>query len=390
MHVIRAPQRVHPHDLHTVTPVHVLAQVVAPAAVTATAAVVWDPADGQVLHADDAETGRPMASTTKIMTVLLALEAGTVDDVVIVSEQAAATGRIAGAATLNLAAGQQVAMRSLLAGLLLRSGNDAAVAVAEHVAGSEGAFVERMNARAAELELTGTAFTDASGLTDDPGHRASPLDLARLAQVAMAIPTFAELAGAATLTVPGLGLLRSRNELLFAYQGATGVKTGFTSLAGECLVASATRDGRTLIVTVLDADRGASFGDAAALLDYGFAAFERPQPLAAGAIATTYRWPGAEVQLVATAALARTVPAGTEATWRTVVTPAADRPVAEGATLGVAELVVDGAVVAATDLVAGAAVAAPATDLAPAAEVGAALQEALRAFVRAQTIPRAA
>jgi D-alanyl-D-alanine carboxypeptidase (penicillin-binding protein 5/6) len=351
-------------------------------AVSAAGAALWDPADDRVLYGVEPEVGRPMASLTKIMTVLLALEAGTIDDTVTVSAQAAALGE----ATLDLRPGQQVPMNSLVAGLLLRSGNDAALAVAEHVAGDQQTFVAQMNARAAELGLDATRFVNPSGLTTDPAHVSSPVDLARLAEVAMAHETFARYAGAAAVTVPGLAPMVSRNELLGVYPGASGVKTGFTSLAGNCLVASATRDGRTLYAVVLDSER--SFADATALLDYGFGEFRRAEPVAPGGVATTYRWSGAEVAAVASSGLGMTVPADARVTWRTRVQPSVARPVAAGAPLGTVELMVDGEVVRDAPLVAEAAVAAPQRSRPPAAVAGAALQDALRAFARTAVIER--
>jgi serine-type D-Ala-D-Ala carboxypeptidase (penicillin-binding protein 5/6) len=353
-----------------------------PPEVTARGAVLWDPADGRILHGVAEDVSRPMASTTKIMTVLLAIEAGAIDDAVTVSADAARQG----GASLGLQAGQVIPMRSLVAGLLLRSGNDAAVALAEHLAGGEAPFVARMNARAAELGLERTQFVNASGLTDDPNHRASPLDLARLAQVAMADPDFAAYAGAVQLTVPGLAPMTTRNELLLGgrYPGATGVKTGFTTLAGLCLVASAERDGRTLFVVVLGSDD--SFADAAALLDYGFEAFSRPAPVGLGAAAAAYRWSGAEVAAVAAETLTATVPVTAAVTWRTVLAPVVNRPVAAGAELGRAQLLVDGEPAAEVALVAAAAV--PAATVAGGARAGGAIHDALRAYVRLEPVDR--
>jgi serine-type D-Ala-D-Ala carboxypeptidase (penicillin-binding protein 5/6) len=352
-----------------------------PPLVSARGAVLWDPYDDRVLYGKEETVARPMASTTKIMTVLLALEAGAVEDQLTVSADAADQG----GASLGLRPGQVIPMRSILAGLMLRSGNDAAVALAQHLAGTEPAFVERMNARAAELGLTSTQFVNASGLTDDPNHRASPLDLARLAQVAMAHPVFAEYAAAARLTVPGLAPMESRNELLWRYPGATGVKTGFTTLAGLCLVASADRDGRTLYVVLLDSDD--SFVDAAALLDYGFEAFRRPTLLEQDAEAVRYRWADAEVAAVAAETLTATVPVTATVTWRTVLAPVTVRPVQAGTALGAAELVVDGAVVTRVELRALDGVA-PARPASAAAAAGGALQEAVRAFIRLHPVDR--
>ena len=355
--------------------------------VTAEGAVLWDPADGVVLFARAAEQARPMASTTKVMTALLALEAGGIDEELVVSAHAVEVGRTPGAARLGLYEGQRIAVRHVLAGLILRSGNDGAVAVAEHLAGTEQAFVEKMNARAQELGLSTTVFVDSSGLTADPAHRASPLDLARLAAVAMASAEFAQWAGADRMDVPQLGTLENRNELIGTYSGATGVKTGYTNAAGLCLIAAATRNGRTLYAVVLNSDN--SFADAATLLDYGFSAYERPTPITEGEQAATYRWAGGEVGLVAAEPLAKTVPTGTAVTWRAVLDPVAPLPVEAGEQLGRAELLVGGVIADVVPLRAAGAVPIPARS-SPAAEVGAAVEDTVRAFARLQPFDRAA
>ena len=244
---------------------------------TATGAVLFDPADGVILAGLDERVGRPMASTTKIMTVLLALEvlqSGSVAPDVTVSANAAATGQLPGVATLGLREGDVVPLRDLLAADLLQSGNDGAVAIAEHISGSETAFVAQMNQRVATLGLEDTGFVDSSGLSNDPAHRASPLDLALLGQEAMSHPDFAAWAGSATLDVPPFGVLDNRNELLQVYEGTTGIKTGFTNLAGLTLVASAQRDGRTLYAVVLGSED--RVGDTIALFDHGFGEYGRP------------------------------------------------------------------------------------------------------------------
>lgn len=355
----------------------------APPDLTAPGAVLWDPADGRVLHGVAEREGRPMASTTKIMTTLLALEAGTIDETVTVSPAAASQA----GASLGLTAGQQVPMRSLLAGLMLRSGNDAAQAVAEHVAGSEAAFVERMNARARELGLADTQFVNPSGLTDDPRHRASPIDLARLTQHARGHPEFVAWARAPRLAVPGLGVLENRNELLGRYPGADGVKTGFTALSRYSLVASATRDGWTLIAVVLGSED--NFGDAADLLDHGFTDFRRAAPIAPAATAARYRWADAAVDLVVDEPLAATVPAVAAVVWQARLQPSVDRPVAEGAVLGHARLVVDGRPGDPVPLRAASPVPS-AADRSPGTAAGAAVQHTLRAFLRLHAAERPA
>jgi serine-type D-Ala-D-Ala carboxypeptidase (penicillin-binding protein 5/6) len=345
-----------------------------PDELSARGAVLWDALDDVVLYAHDERVPRPPASTTKVMTVLLALEAGTVDDIVTVSAQAAGMG----GASLDLFAGQRIPMRSLLAGLVLRSGNDAAVAVAEHVAGSEDAFVERMNARATELGLLDTRFINATGLTDDLAHQSSPLDLARLAAVAMEHPDFADWAAAAQMTVPGLPSMVSRNELLGRYPGADGVKTGFTTLAGFTLVASATRGGWRLYAVVLGSED--SFADAAALLDHGFTGWRRVQPVQPDTAVTHYRWADADTAVMAGEALAATIPVDAAVTWRTSLRPGLGRPVTAGAAVGEAQLLIDGQVDRTVTLTAADDVPASVPRSA-AGGVGGAVQEALRAFV---------
>jgi len=360
-----------------------------PPPVTAQAWVLRSAEDDQVLGGVAHDDPRLIASTTKILTALLAIEAGTLGDEVTISAEAVATGRVPGAAALGLEVGETLPMRSLLAGLIVRSGNDAAVAVAQHVAGTEAAFVARMNTRAAELGLESSAFVDASGLGEGPGNTASPLDLALLAEVAMANPDFASWAGAMRLALPGLGEVVNRNLLLGTFPGATGVKTGFTTLAGECLVASATRDGRTLYAVVLGSDRTASFADAAALLSHGFADYRRAVPASPAAPVGVYRWAGAEAPLLATGVLATTLPAGEPAEWVVQLRPAMARPVPAGTVVGSAEVAVDGEARQAVDLVLGADVAAPAA-APPAARAGASVQEALRAFARSEPVERPA
>ena len=350
--------------------------------VTALGAVLFDPAAGRVLWGRRETVGIPMASTTKIMTALLAIEAGTLDDTVVASRRAARMG----GAGLGLTVGRRVPMRSLLAGLILRSGNDAATAVAEHVAGSEEAFVARMNARAVELGLRDTHFLNASGLTEDRRHRAGPVDLARLAEAAMAHPPFARWAGARRLTVPELGTMENRNELIGRYRGATGVKTGHLAHAGYALVASAVRDGLTLYAVVLGSDD--SFADATRLFDWGFTRYR--QAAAAEGDAAVYRWADAAVALNAAGPVAGAV--RRDATVRRLVrlTPDAPLPVAAGTRLGELLLVEDGMVVSSAPLRAATAVAPSAAPVEPGAAAGRAVQDALRQFVRLRAVSAAA
>jgi D-alanyl-D-alanine carboxypeptidase (penicillin-binding protein 5/6) len=357
--------------------------------VTAAGAVLWDPIEERALWGREDTVPRRMASTTKIMTTLLALEGGTLGDVVTVSATADAADDQPGAASLGLRAGERIAMRSLLVGLMLRSGNDAAVAVAEHVAGSEAAFVDEMNAAARRMGLRATNFVNASGLTNLPEHRASPRDLAVLAHVAMSDKRFARIAGTARADVPGLGTLETRNLLLDSYDGATGVKTGYTALAGLCLVASASRDGRDLYAVVLDSDD--SFADTAALLDLGYDGFTVVS--ASGAVPSVYRTAWGAIDLRPDELPERTVPADAKVVVRSALTPVPPADTTAGTVLGHAELVVDGEVRARSSLHAAGAPPDP-PGVAPETAAGGAFQDAIRAFVRAapqrRPVPQAA
>jgi D-alanyl-D-alanine carboxypeptidase (penicillin-binding protein 5/6) len=210
--------------------------------------------DGRELWARDADAPRPPASLTKVMTALLALGAGwDPEALATVSARAAAeTGTRAG-----LRAGERLRAGELLAATLVSSANDACVALAEHLAGSEPAFVERMNQQAAALGLTATRFRNACG-HDAPGHRASARDLLRLTRAALALPEFRRLVALerVTLTTAAgrvIGL-KTTNALLGRLTGARGVKTGFTPAAGRCVVALVERGGVELLLVLLDAD----------------------------------------------------------------------------------------------------------------------------------------
>lgn len=211
----------------------------------------------------------PPASLTKIMTALLALEHGRLQEVVTVSRRAAAeTG-----SRLGLRAGEHYLAADLLAATLLQSANDACHALAEHLAGSERSFVARMNRRAKELGLSDTHFSNACG-HDAPRHYSSAHDLARLAEKALAQPLFVDLtarveASIATLDGHRTFRLVNKNELVGRYPGATGVKSGYTPQAGKCLVAYARRDETTVLAVLLNApDR---WWTAVAMLDRAFA-----------------------------------------------------------------------------------------------------------------------
>jgi len=225
--------------------------------------------DGRTLWERDADTERAMASTTKIMTALVVLDHAEPSERVTVSASAAGVGE----AEVDLVAGQTLTVGELLEAMLVRSANDAAFALAEHVAGSVDGFVGLMNKKASELGLVHTSFANPHGL-DAPNHYTTAADLATLGTIAMADPRFAEVVGKSDVMVPGAGGMKryeSSNKLLGSYEGATGIKTGWTGKAGYCLVASALRDDVGFVAVVLGTDsEDARFDDARDLLDWGF------------------------------------------------------------------------------------------------------------------------
>lgn len=239
-----------------------------PPAATASAYLVVDATTGQVLAERNADELRPVASTIKVLTALTVLNRTEPTDVVTVPSQAAAVG----GASVGLRAGDRWTIAQLLDALIARSGNDAATALAIHVGGSVPGFIDLMRADAAALGLGEVRLSTPSGLDD--ANRLSARDLATIARAALTDPAFREVSARPVVTLPRVGAVASRNELLGRYPGATGIKTGFTEAAGYSLVASAERDGREVVVVVLgSASSDGRFTDAASLLDHAFTTF---------------------------------------------------------------------------------------------------------------------
>ena len=241
------------------------------------AAILVDQATGTVLYEKDADRRMPIASITKVMTLLLTFEAIhdgklTLDTPVPVSEHAASMG----GSQIWLEPGEHFTLDEMLRAICVSSANDAAVAVAELVGGSEEAFVARMNAKAAELGMTGTTFKNACGL-DTEGHLSTARDVAVMSRAILReCPEVLHYSGIWTDTLRGgETMLVNTNKLLRRYDGITGLKTGTTGGAGVCISASASRDGLDLIAVVLGSNSSAErFEAATALLDYGFANYE--------------------------------------------------------------------------------------------------------------------
>ena len=248
--------------------------------VKAKAAVLMDAATGTVLYEYNSHEALPPASVTKIMTMLLVMEAidsGRIgwEDTVTASEAAAAKG----GSQIYLKAGETMPVSTLLKAVAVSSANDAACALAEHIAGSESAFVEKMNARAAELGMENTHFVNCTGLDDDDSaknHRTSAYDIALMSrQLLTKHPDIKKFTTIWMDTIrDGAFGLANTNKLVRFYQGATGLKTGYTSQAGFCLSASAQRDGMELIAVVLGSDSSADrFSACKRMLDHGFATY---------------------------------------------------------------------------------------------------------------------
>jgi D-alanyl-D-alanine carboxypeptidase (penicillin-binding protein 5/6) len=288
-------------ELHTPSP------STTPPRLGAASAVLADLDTGQVLFAKAPRARRPVASLVKVMTALLVLESAGLDDVVTVpSEAAAQTGSLAG-----LRPGERLRVEDLLYALLLGSANDAAVALADHVAGSVPAFVERMNRRARRLGMRDTRFASPTGL-DAVGY-STAADLVRLVRAAYRWPEFARVVRTRVRDIPAPEgpprRIQSRNVLLWLYPGAIGVKSGFTAAAAYTAAAAAERGGVRLLAVVLGSPVSA-FDDAAALLDFGFTAFERATLLEQGQRVAEVRVGGRLVPVVAGADVVRLVRKG--------------------------------------------------------------------------------
>jgi len=264
--------------------------------VSARSAVLMCADNGKVIFEKNSREKLPMASTTKIMTCLVALERGNLSDTVEIAPEAVGVE----GSSLYLAKGDTSPLSDLLYGLMLRSANDAAAAIAFHIAGGIEEFACIMNEKAAELGLSDTHFTNPHGLQNEE-HYTTAYDFALLASYAMQNETFAKIVSTSdhTVSLNGGDLKKpivNHNRLLRTYEGACGVKTGFTKTSGRCLVSAAKRDGVTLIAVTLNAP--SDWADHRAMLDYGFSkyvktdvfekGFSREFPLAgAGTVTAT-------------------------------------------------------------------------------------------------------
>lgn len=233
-----------------------------------------DPDSGEIIYGRNIHAIRAPASLTKIMSALLAIEHGDLDEPVLISRTADSEP----GASLGITEGERVPLGDLAHAMLVRSGNDAAVAIAEHIGGSVEGFCDLMNRRADELGMRDSCFTNPNGMPDD-SHHSSAFDLALLAREAVTHPEFREWVADPEIHFDRFGdredvTFEATNQLLEMYPLCNGIKTGFTNAAGWCLVGSATYRGKTLIAVVLGCERDEQWRQAIELFDYGFSLYD--------------------------------------------------------------------------------------------------------------------
>ena len=322
-------------------------------ATSARACAVIDAESGRLLLSHNAQERLPMASTTKVMTALLALERGNLNDRVVTGRNAFGVP----GTSIYLDLGESLSLEEMLYGLMLASGNDAAVAIAEHIGGTVDEFARMMTDRARELGCTDTVFLTPHGLPAD-GHFTTARDLALIAREAMTHPMFREIVSTRRAVIPWSGhewdrVLNNKHRLLADYDGATGIKTGYTRAAGRCLVFGAARDGMEIIGVVLNCANW--FDEAARLMDQAFDQYERCTLLCRGdcvrCIPVTDGFPG-QVQAVLAQDLSGIVPKNRLPQLTLELPEKVDPPVTVGQVLGTARLILDGECLGETDIVA--------------------------------------
>ncbi|GAC1481809.1 MAG: serine hydrolase [Ktedonobacteraceae bacterium] len=270
----------------TPTPVPILTVQGPPPALNANAVYLMDADTGHVLDEVNGERPLPMASTTKIMTALIAIQTADLERLIPVKQDAIDRVNLDGGSSAGLVVGDTLPLRAMLYALLLPSGDDAAYAIADELGGTRAKFVQRMNLFAYRLHLFQTHYNNPDGLTldDNLKHYTTARDLASLTQYAMHIPLFAQIVQTQHYTfstAKHIYTWDTTNKLLATYSGMTGVKTGHTDAAGYCLVFAATRDNHHLIGIILDSPSELQRNkDVTTLLNWGFALPLRPLPLA--------------------------------------------------------------------------------------------------------------
>ena len=329
----------------------------APPPVDAEAYLVQNSGTGEVLASQDERERLPMASITKLMTAIVALEHASLDDVATISSRTAAVGE----STINLRPGERVTLRDLIQAALIQSANDAANAIAAFVGrGSVSRFVDLMNARARQLGLTDTHFANPDGL-DAPDHYSSARDVTKLARVAMNKPFIRETVRRVDVEAAGRNL-HTWNDLLSTFPSLIGVKTGHTDGAGWSEVAAARRGGVTIYATLLGgASREGRNADLAGLLAWGLSRYRTVWAIDAGrtygTVRTAYGKPA--VRVVAGKPALRVIHVERPLVERVVLPVEAELPVRKGQRLGEVQVIDRGTVIARSPLVAASAVDRP-------------------------------
>ena len=263
----------------TPTPEPVLTARGTPPTLSATASYLVDMDTDHILADVNGEEPLPMASTTKIMTALIAIRTGDLNQLITVKQDAIDETLLHDGSNAGLVVGEQLTLKDLLYALMVPSGDDAAIAIADALAGTTDNFVQRMNLFAYRLRLFQTHYADPDGLNwrNSPDHYTTASDLSRLAQYAMSIPLFTEIVQTQSYSIGATAqhhahTWKTTNTLLATYTGMLGIKTGHTDAAGYCLVFAAARNGHHLIGTVLHSPSDVQRDkDVSTLLDWGFA-----------------------------------------------------------------------------------------------------------------------
>lgn len=321
---------------------------------SAESAVLYEPISGRFLYEKNKDQKMPMASTTKIVSAITAIENGNLKDIVTTSKYAAAVE----GSSVWLAEGEKQTLLDMLYGMMLSSGNDAAIAVAEHIGGNCDNFAKLMNQTAKIAGAENSNFQNPSGL-DNENHYTTAADLAKITGYAMKNETFKTIVATKSHNIPWEGhewdrKLKNHNKLLYQYDGCDGVKTGFTKKSGRCLVSSATRNSVQLIaVTLKDPD---DWKDHAALLDYGFSLLTPKTLVEKGQKTEPVPVKNGEsdhVSAMYSESVILPVTEGDSTDFKLTFAENVEAPVKAGDVVGFAEVFLNGKSVGKTDIVAG-------------------------------------
>lgn len=318
---------------------------------SAASAILVDADSGRVLYEQNADARMLIASTTKIMTALVAIREGDLSDVVTVKREATLTE----GSSMYLKEGEQLTLETLLYGLMLCSGNDAAVAIADHVGGSQAGFVKLMNETARELGMDNSSFANPNGL-DDADHYSTARDMAALACAAMENETLVRIVSTRSVTIGGR-TMTNHNKLLSYMDGCIGLKTGYTRAAGRTLVSCGSRNGQRLVAVTLQ--DGNDWADHQALYEYGFSTYPAKRAAVLGAPLKTVPVQGglcAAVPLAAADSFSWPLAEGEVLETRVELDSPLTAPVTAGTKAGQAVFTLDGREVGRVDLLCGASV----------------------------------